>query len=91
MKALVDLIKQKDTCVCVGLDPVIDSFPDEIRCSAQSVEEKLVTFSQGIVESVAPHAVAIKPQIAFFEQYGPEGFASEARSTPLFVMRGCFL
>jgi orotidine-5'-phosphate decarboxylase len=30
-------------------------------------------FSRGIVDAVAPHAVAIKPQLAFFEALGPEG------------------
>ncbi len=91
MKALVDLIKQKDTCVCVGLDPMIDSFPDEIRCSPQSVEEKLVTFSQGIVESVAPHAVAIKPQIAFFEQYGLGGLRALKEICSIIRDAGLFL
>jgi len=45
----------------VGLDPFTDRVADP------------ETFCRGIVDAVAPYAVAVKPQSAFFEARGSEG------------------
>ena len=36
----------------------------------------MARFCCGVVDAVAPHAVAVKPQLAFFEALGPEGLAA---------------
>lgn len=79
MKILRERIEEKKSCVCVGLDPVIENFPQEIRESGASVEEQLVAFAEGVIESTEPYIAAIKPQIAFFEQYGLEGLSALKR------------
>ena len=50
----------------VGLDPMPDMLPVELRGD-------VTRFCCGIVDAVAPHAVAVKPQLAFFEALGPAG------------------
>jgi orotidine-5'-phosphate decarboxylase len=53
----------------VGLDPRVDLLPVELRGD-------VARFCCGLVDAVAPHAVAVKPQLAFFETLGPAGFAA---------------
>lgn len=58
--------------LCIGLDPVIEKLP--LRKS--SVEETLVAFFSEIIEHFGKYAAALKPNIAFFEQYGNEGLTA---------------
>lgn len=75
---LAALVERKRSQLVVGLDPVVDLFPMELRgeavrgrsFAAASVER----FCLGIVDAVAPHAVAVKPQLAFFEALGGAGW-----------------
>jgi orotidine-5'-phosphate decarboxylase len=53
----------------VGLDPRVDLLPVELRGD-------VARFCCGLVDAVAPHAVAVKPQLAFFETLGPAGLAA---------------
>jgi len=39
----------------------------------ESCAGSFLDFSKGIIDVVAPLVPAVKPQVAFFEQYGPEG------------------
>jgi orotidine-5'-phosphate decarboxylase len=82
---LAEAVERKHTQLVVGLDPRPDLFPVEVRGDA-------LRFCAGIVDAVAPHAVAIKPQLAFFEALGVEGMAAfeevcaYARSAGLLVL-----
>ncbi len=91
MKTLVEMIQEKDSCICVGLDPVLENFPDEFRHSGLSVEEQLVGFAKGVIESTAPVAAAMKPQIAFFEQYGLPGLRALKEICAMIREAGLFL
>jgi orotidine-5'-phosphate decarboxylase len=62
-------VERKKSQLVVGLDPLPDLMPVELR-------EDVARFCCGIVDAVAPHAVAVKPQLAFFEVLGAEGFAA---------------
>jgi orotidine-5'-phosphate decarboxylase len=68
---LAEAIERKRSQLVVGLDPRLDLLPVELRGDPPSTA--VSRFSRGIVDAVAPHAVAIKPQLAFFEALGPEG------------------
>jgi orotidine-5'-phosphate decarboxylase len=82
---LADAVERKRTQLVVGLDPRPDLFPVEVRADAPR-------FCTGIIDAVAPHAVAVKPQLAFFEALGVEGLAAfeqvceYARSAGLLVI-----
>ena len=71
---LAEAIERKRSQLVVGLDPRLDVLPVELRGDPPA--EAVSRFSRGIVDAVAPHAVAIKPQLAFFEALGPEGMRS---------------
>ena len=62
-------VERKRSQIVVGLDPRPDLLPVELRGD-------VARFCCGIVDSVAPHAVAVKPQLAFFEALGTVGFAA---------------
>src|SRR5262245_8656553 len=60
---LADAVERKRSQLVVGLDPVSEQMP----------VSDLLEFCRGIVDAVAGHAVAVKPQSAFFEAHGPDG------------------
>ena len=65
------LQKRVDDCsslLCVGLDPHPSDLPAPTAEAAR-------TFCLRIVKATAPYAAAFKPNAAFFELYGPEGWA----------------
>jgi orotidine-5'-phosphate decarboxylase len=66
---LAESVDRKRTQVVVGLDPRPDLIPLEVR-------DDVPRFCRGIIDAVAPHAVAVKPQLAFFEALGVEGIAA---------------
>jgi orotidine-5'-phosphate decarboxylase len=78
-------VERKRSQLVVGLDPVAESLPPEL-------DGDIDTFCRGIVDAVAEHAVAVKPQSAFFELYGGDGVrtfwdvCAYARSAGLIVI-----
>jgi orotidine-5'-phosphate decarboxylase len=71
---LAAAVERKRSQLCVGLDPRVDLFPVELR--GEPPAEATERFCRGIVDAVAPHAVAVKPQLAFFEALGAEGMGA---------------
>jgi orotidine 5'-phosphate decarboxylase subfamily 2 len=66
------LAKRVDDCsslLCVGLDPHPSDLP---AASADAACD----FCLNIIKATAPYAAAFKPNAAFFELYGPEGWAA---------------
>ena len=62
-------VERKRSQLVVGLDPQPDLLPVELRGD-------ISRFCCGIVDAVAPHVVAVKPQLAFFEALGAGGIAA---------------
>jgi orotidine-5'-phosphate decarboxylase len=69
---LAEAIRQKDSRVCVGLDPRLDLLPAVAGATAVARVER---FCCEVCEAVAPAAVAVKPQAAYFEALAPDGLA----------------
>ncbi len=66
------LAKRVDDCsslLCVGLDPHPSDLP---TATAEAARD----FCLKIIKATAPYAAAFKPNAAFFELYGPEGWAA---------------
>ena len=76
IKQLVHQIKKKRSFLCVGLDVDLEKVPSFIA----SGPDPLFDFSKAIVDATAAYAVAFKPNIAFFETYGPEGMDALKRT-----------
>jgi orotidine-5'-phosphate decarboxylase len=96
---LVDAIRQKGAPICVGIDPVVESFPQEIRQKyisrddePQAAVDAIFDFTIRLLRIVAPHVPIVKFQSAFFEKYlweGVEAYYSliqEAKSLGLLVI-----
>src|SRR5437870_9209191 len=70
-------VERKRSQLVVGLDPVLDLLPVELRGDAhlgrEHAAEAVARFCRGIVDAVAPVAVGVKPQLAFFEVLGADG------------------
>jgi orotidine-5'-phosphate decarboxylase len=68
---IVEHIRAKDSRCIVGLDPRIDQMPGfilrESACSA------ITEFHELVLDAVADLVPAVKPQLAFYEQYGVAG------------------
>ena len=75
IEALKKQILAKKSFLCIGLDVDLEKVPEHIK----AMEDPLYEFSKAIIDSTAAYAVAYKPNIAFFETYGPEGMASLKR------------
>ena len=87
---VAEAVDRKRSQVLVGLDPRPELFPVELR--GEPPAEASARFCRGIVDAVAPYAVGVKPQLAFFEALGPPGIAAfeevcdYARSAGLIVL-----
>lgn len=84
MKNMAELLNekviQKRSAVCVGLDPILEKIPEcykrEYRGYADEFEAAgriLLAFNKDIIDCVAELAPVVKPQMAFYEQYGVAG------------------
>lgn len=67
---LIKQIREKRTFLCVGLDT------DTRKLPACLVEEKdpIFAFNRAIIDATAPYCVAYKPNLAFYEAAGLEGW-----------------
>jgi orotidine-5'-phosphate decarboxylase len=79
---LADAVRSKNSTLVVGLDPQLARIPDALRAAAQGDDPRaraadaIRRFNAGVIEQVAPYAAAVKPQIAFYEIFGPAGLAA---------------
>ena len=70
---LAEAVDRKRSQLVVGLDPVVEFLPVEFRGEGAAA---CARFCRGIVDAVAPYAVAVKPQSAFFEALGSAGIGA---------------
>ena len=77
---VAEAVERKRSQLVVGLDPRVDLLPVELRGEAvlgrAAAAAAVERFCKGIVDAVAPYAVAVKPQVAFFEALGADGWAA---------------
>lgn len=59
--------------LAVGLDPVLERIPDSVAPDAAPAE-RVIEFNRRIVEATADLACAYKPNAAFYEALGEDGF-----------------
>jgi orotidine-5'-phosphate decarboxylase len=79
---LVAAIKSKGTPICLGLDPRWEQLPEPVRAEALRAQgdtprargEAFLTFNRALLDAVADLVPVCKPQVAFYEQYGVDGW-----------------
>ncbi|SDM02185.1 orotidine-5'-phosphate decarboxylase [Halarsenatibacter silvermanii] len=78
---IIEEVLVKKSHVCVGLDPRWQRIPRSLRKNyggsrpdtAEAARQVIEAFNEGLLEAVKDTAVAVKPQIAFYEIYGEKG------------------
>lgn len=67
---LVENIRRKGSFLCVGLDSDIKKLPAHLlQC-----ENPVLEFNKAIIDATAPYCVAYKPNLAFYEASGVDGW-----------------
>lgn len=81
---LAEAVQTKSSVLVVGLDPRLDRLPTAVLDAAareggdarEVAARAMRAFHREVIDAVADTACAVKPQIAFFEQWGPPGLAA---------------
>ena len=80
---LLDACADKNSRLVVGLDPHAALLPEHLIENARQDDDcdprsymarAALRFNQEIIAAVAEHAVAVKPQLALYEQWGTAGW-----------------
>ncbi len=69
---LIAQIKNKRSFLCVGLDPDITKIPKHLL----STEDPIFEFNKAIIDATHQYCVSYKPNMAFYEAHGLEGWMS---------------
>lgn len=82
---LYNQIQTKKSMLCVGLDVDFNKMPEHVKALATKGEiavkgelfkgkaRSILEFNKAIIDATAPHCVAYKPNLAFYECYGIDG------------------
>lgn len=78
---LASRISQVGTPVMVGLDPRVESLPPgliapEDTLSPAAIAAAYKQFCVGVLDAIEGRVAVVKPQMAFFEEIGPAGYAA---------------
>jgi orotidine-5'-phosphate decarboxylase len=69
---LINQIKSKQSFLCVGLDPDLAKIPKHLL----KLKDPIFEFNKSIIDATKDLAVAYKPNLAFYECLGIEGWKS---------------
>lgn len=69
---LIESIRLKQTFLCIGLDSDIDKIPQHLL----ELDDPVFEFNKAIVDYTHDLAIAYKPNLAFYESRGAEGWKS---------------
>lgn len=67
---LIANIRKQQSFLCVGLDTDLKKVPPCVLLK----EDPIYTFNRAIIDATAPFCVAYKPNLAFYECYGTDGW-----------------
>ena len=71
---IIDNIARKGSFLCVGLDTDLKKMPQHIIANSATTAEAIFTFNKAIIDATAPYCVVYKPNLAFYECFGIEGW-----------------
>lgn len=75
-KQLVEQIRAKKSFLCVGLD----TDPAKLPSCLIDKEDAVFEFNRRIIDATAPYCIAYKPNLAFYEADGVEGWVALERT-----------
>ena len=78
---LIDSIIEKNNPTVAGLDPKFEHLPQQIRNAAikkfgsgnEAKAYAILEFNKALIDAIYDLVAIVKPQLAYFEQYGPDG------------------
>lgn len=73
---LIENIRRKQSFLCVGLDTDIKKIPAHLL----EKEDPIFEFNKAIIGTTAPYCVAYKPNMAFYESFGAQGWIALERT-----------
>lgn len=73
---IIEQIQQKRSFLCVGLDTDINKIPAFLR----ELDDPVFEFNRRVIEATRDYCVAYKPNIAFYEAMGIDGWRSLAKT-----------
>ena len=94
-------IEEKNSRICVGLDPHLDLIPEnvlaaelleDLESNQEEIAAAVLKFNQHLIDGVADMTAVVKPQMAFYEKMGVPGMdclwqtMSYAKSKGLLVL-----
>jgi orotidine-5'-phosphate decarboxylase len=85
---LCEAIERKGNAVVVGLDPRLESLPEDLLAvcretygsTTRAVAEALWRFNRDMIDAVHDLVPVVKPQLAFYERYGLAGLQAYAQT-----------
>ena len=83
---LIHQIFAKQSFLCVGLDPVMEKIPAHLL----EFEDPIFEFNKRIIDATSEYAVAYKPNTAFYEALGVNGWKS-LEKTINYIPKDCFI
>lgn len=75
VQRLASAIASKNSVVCVGLDPVHENIPQDVKARHHEPLRAIVEFCKGVIDATNEHCAILKPQSACFERFGSRGVA----------------
>lgn len=79
-KRLIEKLMEKNSILCVGLDPVVNQLPSSLKAEIETDGKTLeaaaaavLKFNKAIIDAVKDIVAVVKPQSAYYELLGPEG------------------
>jgi orotidine-5'-phosphate decarboxylase len=80
---LAEAVERSGSPICVGLDPRIEMLPPALvtglRPGAAGRARAYERFCEQVIDAIVEEAVAVKPQVAFFEALGGYGISALER------------
>ncbi|MDR2295248.1 MAG: orotidine-5'-phosphate decarboxylase [Clostridiales Family XIII bacterium] len=93
---LTDKIERCGASIVVGLDPTYAMIPGSLRAECleahgptpRAVAAMFTAYNKRIIDGVCDLVPAVKPQIAMYEQFGPEGIFAYVETTRYAAEKG---
>ena len=82
---LFEQIKKKKSYLCVGLDTDMEKMPKHLL----KTDDPIFEFNKQIIDATRDYCVAYKPNIAFYEALGAQGWES-LKKTLAYIPKDCF-
>jgi orotidine-5'-phosphate decarboxylase len=93
---LIEKIERCGAPIVVGLDPTYEMIPESLRAECferhsldlRAAAAMLTEYNVRVIDAVCDLIPAVKPQIAMYERFGPEGVRAYATTTAYAASKG---